>query len=197
MEKDYLDINETTKLCTMNYDVKFVKKFDNYYYIKLENEQSLVTDGIKVYDTSSYEFIKNVFFMGERLCAVCCSLYGVELIDLNTEEILFYDKDVYDLIRKDDQVLCVFRSCGPNTLYNICSKNYLYDGSDYEYDYSLENGFYLFEKIDPEKKYRDLKHRIINSNGDIVFDDIDGYPDIKDNHFIIKKNNVINVITFF
>ena len=60
--------------------------------------------------------------MSERLCAVCCSLYGVKLIDLNTEEILFYDKDVYDLIRKDDQVLCVFRSFGPNTLYNIYSK---------------------------------------------------------------------------
>lgn len=197
MEKDYLDINETTKLCTMDYDVKLVIKYDNYYYIKLENEQSFVTDGIKLYDTSSYDFIKNVFFMSERLCAVCCSLYGVKLIDLNTEEILFYDKDANDLIRKDDQVLCVFRSCGPDTLYNIYSKKYLYDGSDYKYDYSLGNGYYLFEEIDSEKKYCDLKHRIINSNGDIVFDNIEGYPHIKDNHLIITKNNVMNVITFF
>ncbi len=44
----------------MNYDVKLVIKYDNYY-IKLENEQSFVTDGIKLYDTSSYDFIK--FFL--------------------------------------------------------------------------------------------------------------------------------------
>ena len=37
MGREYLDINETTKISTLDYDVSFVLKFNDYYCIELEN----------------------------------------------------------------------------------------------------------------------------------------------------------------
>ena len=195
MGREYLDINETTKLSTLDYDVSFVLKFNDYYYIKLENEQSFVTNGEKLYDTSFYGTVTNVFFMGERLCVACNSFLNTQLIDLDTKEVLFNDNNVNDVAGKD-QVLWVSRSNKPNTLFDINSKKYLYDGSDYKYDYSLENGYYIYQEVNPHKNYKDLKRRVINSNGDIIIDDIIGIVYIKDNHLIITKDGVMDVITF-
>ena len=194
--KDYLDINETTQLSTMDYDVKVVVKYGDYYYIKLENEQSFVTDGKKVYDTSFYGKVCNVFIMGDRLCAVCYYSHHMKIIDLNTKEVLFDDYDANDILRVDDQVVCVFRSRATTTLYNIFNKDYLYAGNYYKYDYALENGFYIFVEENSEKDYHDLKRRVVNLNGDVIFDNIDGYPEIVDNHLIITKNDMLRIFTF-
>ena len=61
----------------------------------------------------------------------------------------------------------------------------------YKYDYALGNGFYIFVEENSEKDYHDLKRRVVNLNGDVIFDNIDGYPEIVDNHLIITKNVVI------
>ena len=194
MDKDYLDINETTKLCTLDYDVKFVIKINGYYYIKLENEQSFITDGKKVYDTSFYGDVRDIFLMGESLYAVC-KAYSVELVNLDTKKIIFSDETVSNIYRVDDQVVCVIRH-GIKTLYNICSKEFLNEDNKYGYEYSLGNGFYSFVEKDSEKKGYELKRFVINSKGDIIFDNIEGYPHIETNHLIINQGDTLRVLTF-
>lgn len=172
----------------LDYTVSLVVKLEDYYFFKLENQQSFVTNGKEVYDTTSCEKVYKVFSMGERLCAVYSNIFNDGVVDLKTKEILYSDNKVWKISYLNDQLLKVVFNDGGKNLYDINSKKYLCDDSNYTFEKQLDNKLFSFIERTEDKSSDECKRLIINSLGEVVRDDIVGWVQMRDNFLINYKD---------
>lgn len=196
---ELLNISNAT-LSFKNFEIKNLENIKDYLFIALTNNQKLLTNGKEIYDVSNYEHLRDIFTMGKKLCAAltrCSTLY---VIDLKTNEILFADKNAYHAFKKDETALEIMMKidCGNNKIYNIQTKKYLPAPKNYEFENSLGNGLYVFKEertqLDYDKSFYEYKRCIINSEGNTLLKDIEGWVYFSDNHLIIIKDDELSIV---
>lgn len=179
------------------------KIINDYLFIELENGQRILTDGNKLYDVLNYSYVFDIFNMENRLCAVMRNRYSytIHVVDLETMEILFYDDRAYRLNKEDDRMLLVSfvdddeKMSVYNTIYDIKIKKYLPSLKNYEFEKSLENNLYVFrENYNSETNFYDRKRCILNVDGKVVLNDIEGSVETHDSFVIIENDKELCII---
>lgn len=189
--------NELSNILSNELETKSIKinniyKVKDYLFIELNNRQKILTDGKKIYDISNYDNVIDVFPMSDKLCAVVTEVYSKLLIDLETMEILFDDKNAYQIYKEDDKALHIIMNCGNDNdaIYNIETKKYLPSPENYEFEISLGNGLYVFrENRNFNTDFYEYKRCVINADGKVIMSDIQGWIELVDNNLIIKKKD--------
>ncbi len=171
-----------------------IEKKDDYLFIQLDNGQNIVTNGIEIYDVSNYNHLKNIFSMQDKLCAVMTKgYYTVCVVDLKTMELLFEDDKAYQVSKEDERTLHILMKIGGgNTaIYDIETKKYLPSPDNYEFENSLGNNLYVFrEQHMSDTNFYDYNRCVINADGEILLENIDGWIEFDNNkHLIIKKKD--------
>ena len=189
---------DESKIKVSNVNVSFrsisianVYKLKDYLFIKFDNKQKILTNGYNLYDVSDYDYVDDVFNMGNRLCAILIKFSKTFVIDIKTKEILFEDKNAYNVSKKDDRTLYVIKKIGNNAIYDIKTKKYLQAPKNYEFENSLGNNLYVFKENDKNKEFYDKKRCVINADGKVLLEDIDGWIEAVDNYIIIKKSVIV------
>lgn len=198
MPNNELFENSDNSLGIRNIKIKRIENHKDYLFIVLDNNQKIITNGKKVYNVSEYDNFKDTFTMGNKLCALLIKSNALCLIDLNTMEILFEDKDAYSISKQDDRTLRVIMKIGGRnaTIYDIETKKYLPAPVDYEFENSLGNGMYVFRQEDKnhKKDFYDQKRCIINVEGKTLLTNIEGWIYYNNNHMIIIKQDELSII---
>ena len=65
-----------------------VYKLKDYLFIKFDNMQKILTNGQDLYDVSDYDYVDDIFNMGNRLCGVFIKFSKTFVIDIKTKEIV-------------------------------------------------------------------------------------------------------------
>ncbi len=174
------------------------EKVDDYLFIVLENGQRVLTNGIELYDVSNYNHLFNVFNMGNKLCAVMQKGYSTYVVvDLKTMEILFEDNRAYHISKQDDRTLHVIMKIGGgnNNIYDIETKRYLPSPINYEFENSLGNNLYVFrEEHKSEIDFYDYKRCVINADGKVVLNGINGWIELCNDNLIVKNRDGIYIV---
>ena len=171
-----------------------VYKLKDYLFIKFDNMQKILTNGQDLYDVSDYDYVDDIFNMGNRLCGVFIKFSKTFVIDIKTKEILFEDENAYNVSKKDDRTLHVIKNIGNNAIYDIKTKKYLPTPKNYEFENSLGNNLYVFKENDKNKEFYDKKRCVINVDGKVLLEDIDGWIEAIDNYIIIKRSHSICIV---
>lgn len=171
-------------------------KINDYLFLTLENGQKILINGKELYDLSEFEYVKEIFKMQDRLCAVLYKDNILCLIDLNTKEVLFQDSNAYAISKHDERTLHVIMNIGAgnNTIYDIERKMYLPMPDDYEFENSLGNGLYVFCENNSNLAFYERKRCVINSNGVFVLKDIQGWIYLEDGYLIVRKNEELTIL---
>lgn len=181
-----------------NIKIKRIINHKDYLFIILDNDQKIITNGDKVYNVSDYDNFLDTFSMGNRLCALLLKSYTQCLIDLNTMEVLFEDRNAYSISKQDDRTLRVIKNIdgGNSTIYDIETKKYLPAPVDYEFENSLGNGMYVFrqEDKDHKKDFYDQKRCIVNIDGKTLLTNVEGWIYYNNNSLIIIKQDELSII---
>lgn len=184
------------KMEPKNIKILNVIQANTYFFLELDNGQKILTNGNELYDVSDYNYLIDIFYMGNKLCAVMEKGFTTCVVDLNTMEILFQDK-VWRLFREDNRTLKIIKEigCGNAFIYDIETKSYLSLPANYEFEKSLGNNLYVFkEQHNLETDFCDYKKCVINADGKVVMKDIDGYVESSDNYIIITKKNKLYIV---
>lgn len=193
-----LSNTSSNELETKNIKITNIYKMQDYLFIELNNGQKILIDGKKIYDISNYDNVIDVFNMDKKLCAVVTEVYSKYLIDLETMEILFNDKNAYQIYKQDDKTLHILMNYGRgnDAIYNIETKKYLPSPENYEFEISLGNGLYVFKEPHNSKTdFYEYKRCVINADGKIIMNDIQGWIELVDNNLIIKKKDELCIAT--
>ena len=197
-----LNNNELSNIPNNELGLKNIKildmaKVNDFLFIILDNGQKILTNGNEVYDVSSFDYISDLFEMGDKFCAVMTKGYSTCVIDLKTNEILFEDSKAYHISKQDDRTLHVIMKIGGgnNAIYDIETKKYLPSPLNYEFENSLGNNLYVFrEESKSGTDFYDYKRCIINADGKIILKDIDGWIELYGNFIIIKKSKELCIV---
>lgn len=197
MTNNELIFSENNKLGFKHIKIIYIDKVDDYLFIILDNGQKILINGNDLYDVSDYSHLSNIFYMGNKLCAILTKDYSQCVVDLKTMEVLFEDENAYHISKQDDRTLHIIMKIGGgnNTIYDIETKKYLPAPENYEFENSLGNNLYVFRKQHNfDTNFYDYKRCVINADGKILFKDIDGWIDLNNNHLIISKKNKLCVV---
>ena len=187
------------KLGLKSINILNVEKVKDYLFIVLENGQRILTNGSELYDVSAYDHLSDIFNMGDKLCAVMRKGFTNYLVDLNSMEILYEDNEAYHINKHDNRTLhIIMRDVNKKpTIYDIETKKYLPTPKDYEFENSLGNNLYVFrEKNSSKTDFYDYKRCIINADGKVILQDIDGWIELFENYVIIKKKKEFHIVKF-
>lgn len=187
------------KLGLKSINILNVEKVKDYLFIVLENGQRILTNGSELYDVSAYDHLSDIFNMGDKLCAVMRKGFTNYLVDLNSMEILYEDNEAYHINKQDNRTLhIIMRDVNKKpTIYDIETKKYLPTPKDYEFENSLGNNLYVFrEKNSSKTDFYDYKRCIINADGKVILQDIDGWIELFENYLIIKKKKEFHIVKF-
>lgn len=192
-----LDVtNKSFNLDTRKIKIRDISHIDEYLYIIFDNNQKILTDGKRIFDLSSFGYVQKVVMMGDRFCAILSKGFGPCLLDLNTQEILFNDKDAYSISKQDDRTLHVIMQIGSgeNTIYDIERKMYLPKPEGYEFENSLGNGLYVFAEADINIPFYEKKRFVINSDLFIVLNNVKGWIYYENGYLIIHKDKELSIL---
>lgn len=191
MSNNGLENISSKELSTKNIKIIDMNKIDDYLFIILDNDQNILTNGKDLYDVSDYNHLLNMFYMGNKFCAVMTKGYSLCVVDLKTMEVLFEDEKAYHVSKQDDRTLHIIMEIagGNDTIYDIEAKEYLPAPSDYEFEKSLGNNLYVFKE-----QHDSCKKCVINTDSKILLKDIDGWIELINNHLIIKKKNSLCIV---
>lgn len=167
-----------------------IENYNDWMFIVLDNDQKLLTNGISSYDVSLYEHFLDIITMNNRLCGIFSNKNTYYVIDLNTNEILFKDTNVYSISKLNDKTLSIVKNIGcENTpIYNIESKKYIDIPDGYEFEQALSNELYVFcIKNDFDTDFYDLDRCIVDSNGKKVFSNLKGWICYENNKIVVKN----------
>lgn len=117
--------NQNNELEFKKIKIDDMYKVAAYLFIVLSNGQKVLTNGKELYDVSEYSGLMDLFFMEEKLCAVLKKEFSKCVVELKTMEVLFEDKEVSYVIKKDDRTLYIMKKIGKGNdkIYNIKEKN--------------------------------------------------------------------------
>lgn len=191
-----LTSNNSDKLDIKKIKIKDISHIDDYLYMVFDNDQKVLTNHKNIYDLSDFGYVEKILKMGDRLCAVVYSGFNPCLLDLETKEILFDDKEAYSISKEDDRTLHVIKKIGGgnNIIYDIERKCYLPMPDDYEYENSLGNGLYVFSESNNEIPFYDRKRCVISVSGNIVLNNIKGWIYLEDNYLVIHKDDALLIL---
>jgi len=176
-----------------NIGVKKIVHHDNCLFIVLDNEQKLLAVENRIYDVSEYEHLVNYLVINGREYAVLRNLY-LYLVDLETMEVVYHDKDAYSIFKNDENTLKVLMQSNGKKIFNLNTKEYFNVPNDYEYEDSLGDNLYIFREKKSEKDFYNLKRYVLNLDGKELLKDIEGYIYYKDGKLVIIKKDEINII---
>lgn len=191
-----LNNNKKDELAINHFKIIGIDKVDDFLSIALDNGQKILTDGNVLYDVSDFGHLKKLFHMGDKFCAVMIKCYAPCLIDLNNMEILFEDSSAYHISKKDERTINVLKKIGGgnDTIYDIETRKYLPAPENYEFENSLGNNLYVFREVHKDgTNFYDYKRCVINADGKMILDNIDGWVELKDNFLIVKKKDKLCV----
>lgn len=189
--------NTKNELGFVNIDIVDIDKVNDYLFISLSNGQKILTNGECIYDVSEYSHLSNLFYMGDRFCGEFNTGFTLYVVDINTKEVLFEDRNAYFVSKQDDRTLKVVMKIGGgnDTIYDIDTKRYLPAPSEYEFEHSLGNNLYVFrEARKDDTSFYDYKRCVINANSKVLMKDIEGWIYLSDNHIIIIKKDEICIV---
>lgn len=175
-----------------------IDRIDDYLFIKLDNNQKILTDGRRIFEFSEYNHLVKLFTMSDRVCAVFVKGFSTQVVvDINTKEVLFEDDNIFLVSKNDDRTLSVQSNDMSinEVIYDVESKKYLPSPKGYTLESSLGNGLYVF--VENDKKdvdFYDHSRCIINIEGEILLSDIKGWPYAIGNHLIVKTRKELNII---
>lgn len=170
---------------------------DDYLFIKLSNNQKILTNGKDLYDVSGFNYLDSILEIGDKLCAVMTKENTICVVDLKTMEVLFEDEKAYLISKQDERTIHVIMKIGGGNdkIYDIETKKYLPSPEDYEFEHSLGNNLYVFRKEhNTNTNFYDFQRCVINADGKIVLNNINGWIEQNNNHLIITKKNEICII---
>ena len=196
MSNNNLVNKDINNLSFKNIRVLNVYRIEDYYVLTLENNQKIVTNGYKIYDISGYKALYNIFEINDKLCAVLNKASKTYVVDLKTMDILLEYGLVSTAYKLDDKVIEVIMkiNAGEKRLYNNETKEFLPSSANYEFDYLIGEHQYIFREKDPDKSVSECKRCIMNADGEIVLDNIEGYIYLCDNNFIISKDDELDIV---
>lgn len=197
MENNELINISSNEIESKNIKILDMYKVDNFLFIKLDNNQNILTNGTDVYDVSAYNKLSNMFKMNGRLCAVFTNFYMTYVVDLDTMEVLYEDDKAYSIHKQDDRTLHIIMKIGVENdiqIYDIKNKKYLPTPDGYEFEHSYENNLYIFRKKDNENDFYNLKRCVMNADGKMILQDVEGWIEIFDNFIITNKPDEISII---
>jgi len=198
MPNNELFFRENNELGFKQTKIKDIDYFDDYLFISFNNGQKILLNEKeqKMYDLSNYDHFVKTYTINGRLCAGLTRGFTIYLVDLNTMEVLFEDKDAEHISKQDDRTLHVIKKTGKGNdgIYDIITKKYLPSPENYEFEHSLGSNLYVFCEKDSKKKFYDKKRCVINTEGNILLSDVDGWIELSDNHLIIKKKSELSIV---
>ena len=194
-----IDKNELSNIANnalgfKNIKILYIEKVNDFLFIALDNGQKILTNGSELYDVSIYNHLYDLFNMNDKFCAVMMKENSTYVVDLKTMEILFEDDKVYHIGKQDNRTLHVIMKIygGNDAIYDIETKKYLPSPKNYKFEHSLGNNLYVFrEEYNSETDFYDYKRCIINSDGKVIIEDIDGWIELYNNYIIVKKQERI------
>lgn len=188
---------EDTDLAVQEFKIKDLGKVNDYVYLLLDNGQNLLANREETYDISEFSSISGVFQMKERLVAILFKGNVLLAVDLKTKEILLEEDNAYDAYKVNDETLKVIMKSGggKDNIYNINTKEYLSVPDGCEFDEALGNDLYVYKKSDNNESFSVSNlYCVVNSEGGILLDNIDGYIYLNDRSLIIHEKNIIKII---
>lgn len=196
MNNNILETIKNYELGFKTVKIKGIYDIDDYFYITFDNNQKILInkENKKIYDISNYGSFEKVYIMNGKKCAYLKG-YTTYLVDLDKDEILFEDEYVEYISKEDEKMLHVIKKGSHNNLYNIETKKYLPVPKNYEFEHSLGNNLYVFKDQNREKPFYETKRCVINSNGETLLKDAEGWIELDNNNLIIIKENVISIMS--
>lgn len=193
--EDLVKVNETNnEIDLKRIKIKDIAHINDYLYLIFDNGQKILTDETNIFDVSEFGYVQNIFNMGDKLCAVVSNGWNPMLIDLNTKEILYDDKDSYSISKQDERTLhVIMKTNSGNTIYDIERKCYLPKPEDYEFENSLGNGLYVFCENNYDILFYDKKRCVINVDGFFVLNNIKGWIYLENGYLIVHKDKKLTI----
>lgn len=178
-----------------NIAIKDMTKIEDWLFIILENNQKILTNGKEVYDFSDYDALKDIFAVNGKVYASLTKGFTLFLVDIHTQEVLFQDSDALHISMKNERILHVIKKIGKgnNTIFNLVTKKYLPVPENYEFEKALSDNLYVFREDDCNKKFYELKRRVISADGKVIMSQIEGWIDLIDNYLIITKGEELSI----
>lgn len=198
MEEQHLCVTNQ-QLSYGNFTVKKILRYEEEgaIYIELENETNLLMEKEFVYNVSDYGRFLKVFLIKGVLYGGFQKGCEHQVINLKTSECIFNDSDVYSVIKHTEDYLYIIKNTGSNKIYNISNREYLEPPENYAYESDLGNDLFVYvEKESEDEKvngFYDLKRIIVNSIGEILLNEVQGYPYYKNNKIYIIRDNSISI----
>ena len=192
-EQDSLEIQKVLQ----QIKVINVESTKDFIFFDLENGQKILVNNDCVYDVSDYSYAINTFSLGDRMCATLAKGYTKYVVDLKSMEILFEDDDAYLIRKEDDRTLLVIMNNSEisTRIYNVEEKKYLSAPLGYEFEHSLGQGLYVYkEQRNFEIPFFKSKRCVINLEGKVLLNEVEGWIDYRDDHLIITKDDELNVV---
>lgn len=148
---------------------------DGYLVIHGTNN-CIITDGKNVYYLGKYKYIQNIYKMGDKVYAVVLHNYRQSLIDIETLECVFSQKQAYcsGVFKVDDNYINLFGSEYPNYLYNINTKKFLKSDNGHVFSHKLvrDEDLFVFET---ENNY-ECSYSVVDGTGKVLYECGQGFP---------------------
>lgn len=185
-----------------NIKILSINKVNEYLFITLENGQKILTNGIELYDVSNYNFLFDIFNMGNRLCAVLKKGFSIYVVSLKNMEILFEDDKAYHIKKEDERTLNISVHINgengtiyTNKIFDIETQKYLPTPDNYEFENSLGNNLYVFRDAqNSDTDFFEYKRTVINADGKTILKDIDGWVELWNNYLIVDKSKELCIV---
>ena len=187
----------TNELGKKKINITNVEQVNDFLFIVLDNDQSILTNGIDLYDCSGYSHFLSMFTMNDRLCAVLMKDYKTCVVDLKTREVLYEDECAYHVSKQDNRTLHIIKKVGAgnDAIYDIETKKYLPAPAGYKFENSLGNNLYVFrEENEEETDFYNYKRCVITAEGKFLLKDIQGWIYYSGTHLIIVKKDELSII---
>lgn len=112
-------------------------------------------------------------------------------------EVLYEDENAYNVSKQDERTLCIIMKIGGgnSTIYDIETRKYLPASIEYEFEHSLGNNLYVFREMhNSNKKFYEYKRCVINADGKVLLNDIEGWIYLSGKNLIIIKEDEISIV---
>ena len=184
------------ELSLKNITILSAEKFEDYLFIVLDNNQKIIVRGKEIYDVSNYRSLYEIVNVGGSLCAVLGKENSKCIVDLKTMEVLYENPEMCYVTKAGDNesVLIIVTYSNSVIIFDVKKRKELFEPDGYEYSKS-ENNLYIFSE--KGKRFSDIysiKRKVLNIDGEVIYDNIDGFVEIYDGYLLVKREDEFCII---